>query len=117
MFTSDDIKPERLLWRILYELLGLLVKADEVAVDIDPRLRRLLLPDLLDSEVFEQPDDFLLVRPFGHIDDECAVLDQTAVLTFWGLVRAQPAPLRGVQISGLEVWLAPCERGSHAPQV
>jgi len=38
---------------------------------------------------------------------------------FWprGLVGAQAAPLRGVQVAGLEVGLAAGERGGHATQV
>ena len=102
---------------LLHQLLRLVVQAYEVAVRVNPCFSGLMLADLPDAEVPQQPYDLLLVRAFGHVDDQRAVLDKTTVLTLRGLVGTEPAPLRRVQIPGLEVRLAPRQRGRDPPQM
>ncbi len=61
--------------------------------------------------------DILLAEAFRHVDDERSILHQPAVLTLGGLVGAQATPLRGVQVTGLEVGLGPRQRGGDPPQM
>ena len=94
---------------------GIGMRSDEVSVDIDPGAGSGL--DRLEVQAAEHPFHIVLGESLGDVDDQGGVLHQTAVLTFGGLGRAQPSPLGGVQVTGLEVGLAPGERGGDPPEV
>ena len=92
------------------------MEADEVSVHVHPRRGRLPL-HLAGAEVREEELHLFLREPLGHVDHERAVLHEAAVLPLRGLVRAEPPPLRGVQVASLEVGLGPRERARHPAEV
>ncbi len=92
-----------------------IVTSDQVPVDVNTAP---VLSHLRHAEVLvEGPFDIGFGGSLGHVDYERCVLDQTAVLSFRGLRGAQSSPLGGVQVTGLEVRLAPCKRGGDPAQV
>src|SRR5579859_3601255 len=102
------------------------MQADQVPVHVDPgrslALRRGGLledlgTDLARVEVAEDERDLVLVGAFRYVDAEGVVLDETTVLSFGRLVRAEPAPLGRVQVARLEVRLAAGERARDPPKV
>ena len=98
-----------------HELPGVGMDTDEISVDVDTDTASAL--DGLDVELPEHPFDVGLRESLGDVDDECGVLHQTAVLTLGGLGGAQPSPLGGVQVTCLEVGLAPGQGGCDPPEV
>src|SRR5438876_2913366 len=76
------------------EELRVLVEADEVSVDVDPRELGLLPLQLLRPGVREKEFDFLLREAFGNVDHEGAILAEAAILPCGSLAGAEPAPLR-----------------------
>ena len=97
------------------ELPGVGVDTDEVPVDEDTDSRSGL--DGLDVELPEHPLDVGLGESLGDVDDERGVLHETAVLTLGCLGGAEPSPLGGVKVTGLEVGLAPGQGGRDPPEV
>ena len=89
--------------------------SDTVSVDVDTDTVSAL--DGLNVELPEHPFDVGLRESLGDVDDECGVLHQTAVLTLGGLGGAQPSPLGRVQVTCLEVGLAPGQGGCDPPEV
>ncbi len=102
---------------LLGQPLGVLMETNEVSVDVDTGKVRLLAPYLLGSQVRQQQLDSILIKSFRNIDHKSSVLHQPTILALWGLVRTEPTPLRRVKIPGLEVGLAPGERGGYSAQV
>ena len=89
------------------ELEGVSVASLEVSVDVDTGSSGGV--DGLQVAVPDHPHEIGVAESLGDIGDECEVLDQTAVLSLRGLGRAQPSPLSGVKVTGLEVGLGPGE--------
>src|SRR5947208_1667099 len=99
------------------EELRVLVEADEVSVDVDPRELGLLPLHLFRPEVREKQFDLLLREAFGNVDHEGAILDEAAILPFGRLVGAEPAPLRRMEVSSLKVGLRTGQGRRDSPQV
>ncbi len=98
-----------------YQFDRIIVASDQVSVDVHAAL---VLPHLRHAEILVQgPLDIGIRGSLGNVDYEGGVLHQTAVLSFRGLRGAESAPLSGVQVTSLEVGLAPRQRRGYPAQV
>ena len=95
---------------LLDECLCVVMTSDQVSVDVDTCLLfgGVRFGDDIAHSQFSK-DVFHVFRgcTLRYVDDECRVLDQTAVLSFGSLRRTKSSPLCGVKVTGLEVRLTP----------
>src|SRR5439155_21633 len=100
-----------------HEVLRVLVEPNEVSVHVDPRELGLLALHLLCPEVREEELDLLFWETLRDVNHQCEILDQSAILAFWRLVRTEAAPLGRMEVAGFEVGLGARERGRDASEM